>query len=82
MIGCPRTRTVLNISNVMETKRQMRIYYRGVDRGLVPMIRISNVLLRKFDFEISDLVEIAYEPGKITITKIKSNKNYNEKQRR
>ena len=38
----------------------------------LPMVRISNSLLTTSGFEVGTPIEVSYQPGAITITKVRS----------
>jgi putative IMPACT (imprinted ancient) family translation regulator len=60
-------------------KKQLKVYYKYSNNKEVPMIRISNQLLRLNNFFVADTVTITYENNKITIEKI-LRKMQNEKE--
>ena len=51
-------------------KKKMKIYYLFNSKyERVPLIKISNQMMRKFGFEIGDEIEITYSDDKIVIEK-------------
>lgn len=51
-------------------KKKMKIYYLINSKyERVPLIKISNKMMRKFGFEIGDEIEITYSDDKIVIKK-------------
>ena len=63
---------------IVLTRRMTVVRCPNTDR--TPMIRISNKFLENFDFRISDSIEINYQPGKITITKLENQNEFNSLQ--